>query len=551
MIIVEVLSINGRAPPSPTRITFGEAGGTLGRAPECTLPLPDETRAVSRLHGEFRFDQGQFFLSDQGTNPLKVNGQAVGKGRSVPVAVGDRIEVGPYQLKVCEGAAQSSSRDGVRTATPQPSPTVGNPFDDLLGGSREAGASSEISSGTQKGADEPPHLPDDEDDPFADLGAPAPKPAKPTPTPPAAARGGGVLLPDDFDFMAEPTRPSGVGAGESALPDEDLNPLSSAPLAPGEGSLDALFGLEKSNNAAQPLDKSLDLGGGGATGADSLEDWLQGPPGHNQGAPVRDDGAVLQTPFELTPSASARSAKSASETGGRTREPPAGRSVAEPGASIPQRTATSKAAATVPGGDVLLRALLEGLQAPEIDLRVVDADLMHRLGCLLRESTSGTLALLNARATVKQELRADVTMISGKQNNPLKFSPDVQGALRHFFGVPTPGFMTAEEAMRDAYDDLRAHEIGFMAGLRAALTGVLGRFDPERLEQRLPRKGGLDALLPVARRARLWELFTELYRDLSNEAEEDFHQLFGREFLKAYSEHVAAMRRTRPGSEAR
>ena len=38
--------------------------------------------------------------------------------------------------------------------------------------------------------------------------------------------------------------------------------------------------------------------------------------------------------------------------------------------------------------------------------------------------------------------------------------------------------MPPARAMRDAFDDLRAHQFGFMAGMRAALEGVLGRFDP-------------------------------------------------------------------------
>jgi FHA domain-containing protein len=111
------------------------------------------------------------------------------------------------------------------------------------------------------------------------------------------------------------------------------------------------------------------------------------------------------------------------------------------------------------------------------------------------------------------------------------------------FGPPMPGFMEAEEAMRDAYSDLRAHEFGFMAGLRAALQGVLKRFEPGALEARLPEKGGINALVPMNRKAKLWELFSELYRQIALEAEEDFHNLFGREFLRAYEEHIAALDR--------
>jgi FHA domain-containing protein len=161
----------------------------------------------------------------------------------------------------------------------------------------------------------------------------------------------------------------------------------------------------------------------------------------------------------------------------------------------------------------------------------------------MNEAVAGTIALLNARGSVKREMRADVTMIASGRNNPLKFSPEAGLALRYLFGAPMPGFMEADEAMRDAYSDLRAHEFGFMAGLRAALSGVLKRFEPGALESRLPDKGGLNALLPMNRKAKLWELFSELYRQIATEAEEDFHNLFGREFLRAYEEHIAALER--------
>jgi FHA domain-containing protein len=165
-------------------------------------------------------------------------------------------------------------------------------------------------------------------------------------------------------------------------------------------------------------------------------------------------------------------------------------------------------------------------------------ELMERIGRLLREAAQGTLDLLLARAMTKREVRAEVTMIVSRDNNPLKFSPSVEVALAHLLAPRGKGFMPPVDAMRDAYDDLRSHQLGFMAGMRAALAGVLQRFDPTVLEQRLTAKSMLDCLLPMNRRAKLWDLYTELYRDIASEAEDDFHALFGREFLRAYEEQV-------------
>jgi FHA domain-containing protein len=182
-----------------------------------------------------------------------------------------------------------------------------------------------------------------------------------------------------------------------------------------------------------------------------------------------------------------------------------------------------------------------------VSLSELSPEMLERIGQLLRHATQGTLDLLLARAMTKRELRADATMIAPKGNNPLKFSPDAAVALGHLLGPQKSGFMAPVDAMRDAYDDLRSHQFGFMAGLRAALAAVLHRFDPAVLEHRLATKTLLDSLLPMNRHAKLWSSYEELYREIASEAEGDFHMLFGREFLKAYEEQVSRLEREGDG----
>jgi FHA domain-containing protein len=131
-------------------------------------------------------------------------------------------------------------------------------------------------------------------------------------------------------------------------------------------------------------------------------------------------------------------------------------------------------------------------------------------------------------------MRAEVTMIVAKQNNPLKFSPSADVALQHLLSPTMAGFMPATPAVRDAFNDLRAHQLGVMAGMKAALDGVLQRFDPAQLEAKLTRKADITSLIPAMRKARLWELFQELFSQLSSEAQDDFDELFGKAFLRAY-----------------
>ena len=221
----------------------------------------------------------------------------------------------------------------------------------------------------------------------------------------------------------------------------------------------------------------------------------------------------------------------------------------------PQRVAAAAPASPVAGAATssadmaaLTAALREGLNAPNLpaDALVLTPALMRLLGRLLHEATRGTVDLLVARAALKREIRAEVTMIVTRENNPLKFSPSAEVALGHLLSPPSRGFMEPDRAMRDAYDDLRAHQFGFLAGMRAALEGILKRFDPAGLEGKLTEKSFLASIIPAKRKARMWDAFTEMYGQISAEASDDFHELFGKEFLRAYNEHIDQLAKDRP-----
>ncbi|HEX5357606.1 MAG TPA: type VI secretion system-associated FHA domain protein TagH, partial [Aquabacterium sp.] len=168
----------------------------------------------------------------------------------------------------------------------------------------------------------------------------------------------------------------------------------------------------------------------------------------------------------------------------------------------------------------------------------LNPDLMRVIGQLLHHTVDGSLKLVAARAATKQEMRAEVTVIQARRNNPLKFSPDTQSAMEQLLQPPMRGFMTGPEAVADAMDDLLGHTIGTMVGMRAALEGVLARFEPEQLEAKLVGRSMLDSLLPMNRRAKLWELYLQHYESVKTEAQDDFHNLFGRAFLQAYEEQL-------------
>ncbi|MFM0325604.1 type VI secretion system-associated FHA domain protein TagH [Caballeronia glebae] len=192
----------------------------------------------------------------------------------------------------------------------------------------------------------------------------------------------------------------------------------------------------------------------------------------------------------------------------------------------------------------LVDAFLRGLNTHGVRIDALTPALMQLVGELLREAARGTLELLAARAALKREMRTGATMIEASDNNPLKFSPNVEAALIHLLNPTMRGFMPPAAAFDDAYADLRAHQVGMVAGMRAALEGVFERFEPQRIEARLSGRSLLDGFLPgLNRRARCWDLFIEMYGQLSREATEDFHTLFGRAFVAAYEAQIDELKR--------
>ena len=185
--------------------------------------------------------------------------------------------------------------------------------------------------------------------------------------------------------------------------------------------------------------------------------------------------------------------------------------------------------------DALLAALLRGAGVSELAVPGgLTPKFMEDVGAVMRETMRGLLDLLAARAHAKREVRADATIIVANDNNPLKFSPDLDAAIAHLLMPRQQGFMPPQRSLADARESLRSHQEGFVAGMQAALAAVLARFDPGKLEERLLESSSGGSLLSMNHKAKLWNLYEELYGEISREAETDFHFLFGEEFLEAY-----------------
>jgi FHA domain-containing protein len=203
----------------------------------------------------------------------------------------------------------------------------------------------------------------------------------------------------------------------------------------------------------------------------------------------------------------------------------------------PRVTAAETAAAAA-----LWAAFCDGAGLTNVQLPGAPEQQMHELGRILRSATEGTLQLMAVRSSTRYELRAGVTIIQQRNNNPLKFSPDAVAALTQMLQPPMRGFLNGPAAMDEAMHDLVGHSIGTVAGLRAAVEGMLERFAPQELERKLSSHSVFDSVLPSARKARLWDLYLQHHQGIREEAQEDFHTLFGKAFLAAYEQQIERLR---------
>ena len=554
MIDLVVVSLRGAPAGRAIAASFGPAGGTIGRAPTNTLVLDDPDRTVSRVHAQILCRDGRYTVLDRGSNPLLHNGQPLGAGHEASLSGGDRLVVGGFEISVQVNAAvlPQSASAGPQVASPA-SPSalaVGN------------------------------------DDPFADLMAglaPAVAPQARSGTP--AAIPDISLFPDPLGLA-----PAAAGAAPAA---RQVDPFADLLGLPGQGGAAEMDGLAGVAAPSPSIDELFGLGAAAPQGHDPLAlSPLAAPlvqpntaqsddPLHALQAPVRpgvqaqpDHAPVLQQAFR-PPQARVDAAVQVSpapapvvvaaapvvldfDFGDAEPDLPAVEAPAPapaiaptpaPVRPLPQLHAEAlpvAPAAPQPVGsadaDVLLAAFLRGVGSSHQMPAALTPELMERLGTLLRASTDGVLQLMLTRQEFKRGLRSEVTMISTETNNPLKFSPSVEVALAHLLGPGVRGFMPAEEAMSNAFADLRAHQFGVMVGLRAAFAHVLEVFTPEKLEQRIADKSRLDALFASNRKARLWDQFCQLYAGIATEAEDDFHSLFGKAFAKAYDEQMERFR---------
>ena len=573
MLEIQALTYNDLPPVMPVFGRIPKEGGTVGRGPGNAVILPDPMKAVSRIHLGFSPLSGNTYqvTNISSGNPVFLNDKELDSGQKQVIRNGDRIILGGYVLEARYTDVGETEDPVVAEADllPQPEP------DFLAVLMPEAVFAAPV-----------PEL-DDGNNPFA-------REQRPRQDPMQVFNDQGIGLEelvgkDDglingqnvdaatSELFRDPLADM-VDAGLGIVDENCLDPLAFfGDDDGGSGDLNDILSTKKSVKPAgmdvshspelkspfhMPLRTNAEVipppnarSNDGA--GDDLDRFFVGlgsiappdtplvshPAEKGDEEPPPEPPPVVEQEVYVeenhVPDQEAAPAVPVSPKAAPRKAPPPAQAKVTPLRKVKRIKATETDDPVSAVEEELYAAFIEGLGIDTLpNHAVLDPDLMRLIGQLLRSYAQGTVDLIAARAVIKQEVRANVTLIAPERNNPLKFSPNANAALLHMLGQQLPGFLEPVESVQQAFVDLRAHQIGIVSGMQSALNHVLDRFNPDVIGDEPPRKF-FDQLFAARHKARLWDAYGRYYRKTRESAADHFQSFFGAAFLAAYENAIA------------
>jgi type VI secretion system protein ImpI len=142
--------------------------------------------------------------------------------------------------------------------------------------------------------------------------------------------------------------------------------------------------------------------------------------------------------------------------------------------------------------------------------------------------------LLAARLEAKRLARSlNQTSMEVIGNNPLKFSPTAQDALKLMFGKPTRSYLSALPALHESFQDLKNHQKDVVSGMQQAVKLLIEDLDPEAIESAIEPGRGLSRFTS-SRKSKLWDAFVTRWRLKERQHEDGLLGAFMLYFSQCY-----------------
>lgn len=179
-----------------------------------------------------------------------------------------------------------------------------------------------------------------------------------------------------------------------------------------------------------------------------------------------------------------------------------------PARRLPAPAAVANSTPRQSGSDDFVRIFARAAGLPENALAGCDAGLLaEEIGALLRVITEHCQQLLQDRQQAKRMARtSDHTTVQALANNPLKFAPTTEEALRLMLGEPNRSYLDADGAFKQSFENLKSHQVQTYRAMQHALKYLLAEFDPAEIEKSTDAGGGLADLFG-SRKTQLWDAY--------------------------------------------
>ena len=498
----------------PLSVTVsGKRGIDFGRDKHLDWTLPDPSRAISSKHCEVRYQDGGYWLYDVSTNGTFLEGADGRLKGPHRLRNGERLVIGHYIVGVKVDAEPQAEVPQARAVQPATYQDLWNASDDAA----PAIDASQLRTPRERPAAVNPDFLDwaaDIPDAFNSLAPVEPsRPAAPSPVAPS----------DPFAPLPELTRPQSRNASPAAPNDMDWAegvPHQAEPVPEAPPPIPT---------PRRPVWVSSEPSG----------PWsAQSPEAPAARDPAARDPIARDSVFDEPPSAAAepQEVTQREPTPAKEAAPPPESFVPPPEPFAPPPTpapAMGHADAALPAD--FIRLLARGAGIPEeVFARKQPEQLAEELGMLLRVVTENTRQLLQARLQAKRLARStSQTMVQALDNNPLKFSPTTEDALRIMFGPPTQSYLDARRTFEKSFDDLKKHQIRTFSAMQQALTMLVEDLDPVAIDQSTDTDRGIAALV-TSRKARLWDAYVTRWQAKTRKYEGGLLDVFMDYFADSY-----------------
>lgn len=472
----------------PLSVTVsGKRGIDLGRDTHLDWTLPDPTRFISGKHCEIRWKDGAYWLFDVSTNGTFLYGAQGRLKGPHQLRSGDRLVIGHYIVAV--------HVDGEAAPAPNSRVTEHAAYQDLWNATADAAPPVDRSLVQQ---------------------------------PRQAAR---AVQPDFLDWAIDvPDASERVPARDRAAerpPEPAPPPRPAAPAAPPpllDREQDWAKGEQKPAPPPEPAP---------AVPSPRRPVYVSTEPGGPWGAEADRQEAVGEPATRVVPAAAAE----ASEMPARAAMPSRHAAGSPPPASpSPAPAAGALSGGTAAGGSAdLLARFARGANIPEqVFERQNPEQVAEQLGMLMRLVVENMRQLLSARLEAKRLARsANQTMVQALDNNPLKFSPSAEDAMRIMFGPPTHSYLNAPRALQQSFDDIKTHQLKTYAAMQQALNMLMTEFDPKTIEDETEGDRGLAAVIG-SRKARLWDAYVARWQAHARRHDDGLVDVFMQYFAESY-----------------